>query len=160
MSCPTNHVCDPPTGTCVAPAPQTTGCKTCLSIIKYIEKKGCADLCKVLGDTIVCELINKLHVCPLISKWIAEGWTPLQACGAIGYCGAGSCPCGYCTPPLYGQFCLAAPNTCPSSVPSLRLFGQWVDDERRSAKGVKGDQFCADGHCTEGNVGCCLTCAP
>jgi hypothetical protein len=168
MSCPAGHVCDPPTGTCVPPAPATPHCTSCMKIVKHIESVGCADVSKEFSNSTICELIVKLKVCSEIVTLLEAGYTPLEACSSIGICGTGSCPCGYCTPPLYGQACLAAPNTCPASVPSLRLFGQWVADERRSTKrGAAaaearggGGEFCVDGHCTAGNVGCCLTCAP
>jgi hypothetical protein len=167
-TCPHGAVCDPPSGGCVAPAPQTSGCQLCLKVVNYIEEHGCVDLCKELpipGADILCEIIEDLGVCSDIVKWIQSGWSSVEACGMVGYCGSGTCKCGYCTPPLYANYCLSLPNECPKTS-YRRVFEQWMHDERHSPNAAKkkkrlgGTDVCVDGWCDASTLGCCLTCAP
>jgi hypothetical protein len=161
MSCPSAHVCDPPTGRCVAPAPESTKCKECTAVVKGIETDGCTDLCKHFAKSVVCELIVKLKVCAALAELLKKHFSPTQACNSIGMCGAGSCPCGYCTPPLYGNTCLAdkKKGRCPTAA-SASLLGAFAALQQPPRLGARGGEFCLDGHCDEDHAGCCLTCAP
>jgi len=160
MSCPRGTICDPITKGCAQPDNGTLACQVCEKIMGTIIEKGCEYACEVFNTSIECIIIKELDLCDWIEKELESFESPQQACGMFGLCGGGTCDCGYCTPQLYGQYCMSVPNTCP---PSGRLQARSWHLRGGSAlptpvnKG-SGD-FCLDGECDSSHIGCCLTCA-
>ena len=114
MTCEAGTICDPVGGPCVTPSPEPTEwCTDCQALVKFLEKKGCAAIdgpCDGTFSPLVCLLIEQSGLCDYI---VDNALPPLNACEMVGVCGTGSCPCGYCNPTYYGQWCLTGAQLVP-----------------------------------------------
>lgn len=180
MTCPIGTTCDPPQGTCEPPPPTPSSeCLECQKVMTFIEQNGCTefeDVCSTQFPELLCTVIVESGLC----NYIIGHMLPAQnACEMIGFCGGGTCPCGYCNPTLYGQWCLSVPNVCPGqgAAGQSRRFAQYPFNASSNVRGElipfrsrhqhlvpragtrRGADVCLDGWCDASSLGCCLTCA-
>jgi hypothetical protein len=129
--CPTNYTCDAVTSQCLEPPPTTPSleCTVCRKVVGYIISreggKACNAACDVLidmGTEMVefCQFAMKAGLCKYIMKEIGANRGPAEICDAAGACTNGTCPCGYCSPANFAQWCLALDHQCPSDDRRMR----------------------------------------